>query len=86
MNEFKTTKEEKEEIENKFRRGENVTASELLECFRKPVNSLEYELSVLREKKQKANPEKMPFGEYLALTEEIAYLEWKHSARSTIPF
>ncbi len=75
----------KEEIENKFRRGENVTASEILECFRKPLAFLEDRLSTLRDRKQMANPDKMPFGEYLALTEEIKDLEWKINARF-LPF
>ncbi len=65
----------KEEIENKFRRGENVTTSEILECFRKSVKSLEYELGVLRDKKQKANSGNMDLAEYLALTEEIEKLD-----------
>jgi hypothetical protein len=65
----------KEEIENKFRCGENVSASEILECFKNPITSLEERRDTLRDRKRKANPGNMDLAEYLALTEEIEDLE-----------
>ncbi len=32
----------KNEIEDKFRRGENVTATEILECFKEPEEFLQF--------------------------------------------
>jgi uncharacterized coiled-coil DUF342 family protein len=77
----------KEEIENKLRRGENVTPSEILECFKNPITSLKERLDTLRDRKQKANPDNIDFAEYLALTEEIEDLEARISrARSASLF
>ncbi len=73
----------KEEIENKFRRGENVSASEILEYFKNPITSLKERLDTLRDRKQKANPDNINFAEYLALTEEIEDLEARISRAHT---
>ena len=73
----------KEEIENKFRCGENVAASEILECFKNPITSLKERLDTLRDRKQKANPDNIDFAEYLTLTEEIEDLEARISQAHT---
>ncbi len=73
----------KEEIENKFRCGGKVAASEILECFKNPITSLKERLDTLRDRKQKANPDNIDFAEYLTLTEEIEDLEARISQAHT---